>query len=135
VANDVATLTKLVLDLDHKSKTIGKVRQLVEQLDRGKLEAIEGERWLLQQLEPRRDQGWALLARIRDSARRAEFFPLVKELGELLDDVDWGLLDDLVPTLNQKVAAQEGRIRGYSDALARARLPDHATPRSRTCTQ
>jgi hypothetical protein len=121
MGHDVTTLSRLVLDLDLKSKTLATARRLVEQLDKGKLEAIEGERWLLQQLEPRRDRGWELLARIRDSTARTEFLPRVKELGELLDEVDWDVLDELVPGLEQKVAAQDARIRGYSDALAKAR--------------
>ena len=120
MTRDVISLTRLVLDLDHKSKTLADVRRLVEQLDRGKLDAVEGERWLLQQLEPRRDQGWTLLTRIRDSTGRTEFLPLIKELGELLDEVDWDVLDDLLPALTQKVDAQHQRIRGYGDALTRA---------------
>ncbi|MCV9938254.1 CHAT domain-containing protein [Boseaceae bacterium BT-24-1] len=111
-----------MLDLDHKSKTLAIARRLVEQLDKGKLEAIEGERWLLLQLEPRQDRGWDLLAHIRDCTARADFLPLVKELGELLDEVDWDVLDELVPALEQKVAAQDARIRGYGDALAKARV-------------
>lgn len=122
MARDVTTLSRLVLDLDLKSKTLAVARRLVEQLDKGKLEAIEGERWLLLQLEPRRDRGWDLLAHIRDSTARADFLALVKELAELLDEVNWDVLDELVPSLEQKVAEQDARVRGYGDALAKARV-------------
>lgn len=121
MSHSVPVLTNFVLDLNRKSKTLEMLRRFVEALDKIKLEPIEGERWLLEQLELRRDHGRRLLEQIGASTSRAEFLPLIRQLGDLLQEVDWELLEDVIAALQEKTAKQESRIREYSDVLAQWR--------------
>jgi hypothetical protein len=113
----VAKLTKLVLELDEKSRAVERLKQIVDQLEKAKVNPTEGERWLLDALEPHSRRGRELLESITKTTTRSEYVPLVRDLEDLLSQVQWELLDEVMPKLRQQMEAQEARVREYGQTL------------------
>ncbi|MET4241538.1 CHAT domain-containing protein [Bradyrhizobium sp. RT10b] len=118
---NLSSLAKLVLDLDQKSKSVDKARRLIEGLEVYSIEAVEGERWLVAELEQKREQARAHIEKISVSTSRDTVVTAVEELKEILGDVGWELLGDVKAELERKTAEQEGRLRTYNEALAKWR--------------
>jgi len=118
IAKNLAHLAELILDVESKRGVCADLERQLEPLERAKLIVVGGEADRLNQLVSLLDQATEKLKALQQAEEEAEALATLEELQEILNDVQWELVDNLKEALNGKAKLQEQHVRNYDQRLA-----------------
>jgi hypothetical protein len=110
----VVRLARAVAGLDERRADVARLRALVEEIEPARLVSVEGEKWLITQLELLLEQAGRAARRVAVGAPAGALAPLLRELEELLERAIWAVATSTLAALHRlrdELDAQIQRLR------------------------
>lgn len=118
IAKNLARLAELILDVESKRGVCADLERQLEPLERAKLIVVGGEADRLNQLVALLDQATEKLKGLQQAEEEADALTALEALEEILNDVQWELVENLKEALSSKAQLQELHVSNYDKRLA-----------------
>jgi CHAT domain-containing protein len=118
IAKTLARLAELILDVESKRGVCADLERQLEPLERAKLIVVGGEADRLNQLVSLLDQATEKLKVLQQAEEEADALTALEALEEILNDVQWELVENLKEALSSKAKLQELHVSNYDKRLA-----------------
>ena len=118
IAKNLARLAELILDVESKRGVCADLERQLEPLERAKLIVVGGEADRLNQLVALLDQATDKLKGLQQAEEEADALTALEALEEILNDVQWELVENLKEALSSKAKLQELHVSNYDKRLA-----------------
>jgi hypothetical protein len=118
IAKNLARLAELILDVESKRGVCADLERQLEPLERAKLIVVGGEADRLNQLVALLDQATDKLKGLQQAEEEADALTALEALEEILNDVQWELVENLKEALSSKAQLQELHVSNYDKRLA-----------------